>query len=441
MAKHELTIKASYLSGWGIWEGVRELIQNARDAEVQFNAPMTVKFSERQRNGKKTGAIIISNEGATLPKEALLIGHTSKDGDDRLIGKFGEGLKFGILGLLRLGVEVKIRNGSEVWVPSIERSEKFNADVLVFRTTSGHKHEERVQFEVVGIEKADWENIERKLLFLGKYPESVKVFGGNILTDREHSGKLFVKGMFVAQTQAFFGYDFEDADIDRDRRMVNDLHDKCSYLLARAVNQGSLAEQVFSLMEEGKEEASYVTSYRLDAQGIENISKQFSKKNPGIIPVQNAEQVKELESMGKKGRQVPWNLRTILEQKLGNAADTIRTLRMSEKRTYDTSELTQEERDNLRLAISLVGRACHKLGDVVVSKENVMVVDFGKPDLFGTYDPNSGVVRLARSILNNKARTVYTFVHEVAHTHGGDGIRSHEETIGKIMEEILKELL
>lgn len=441
MAKHELTIKASYLSGWGIWEGIRELIQNARDAEVQFGAPMTVSFAERKRNGEKTGAIIINNDGATLPKEALLIGHTSKDGDERLIGKFGEGLKFGILGLLRLGVDIKIRNGSEVWVPSIERSEKYNADVLVFRTTGGHKDVNRIQFEVLGIDKADWKDIQSKLLFLGEYPEAVTVSGGRVLTDDAHAGSVFVKGMFVAHAGTKFGYDFDDADIDRDRRMVNDLHDKCSHLLARAVNQGQLADDVFDLIQAGREETSYVSAYRLDPQGLSLLADQFTRRNPGVIPVQSEEQVKELETLGKKGRQVSWNLRTILEQKMGTAADTIRSLRMADKHTYEMSDLTQTERDNLRLAISLVGRACQKLGEVVVGKDKVRVVDFNKPDLLGTYEPNAGVVRLSRHILDNKAKTVYTLVHEVAHAHGGDGLMSHEDAIGKIMEEVLKELL
>ncbi len=79
---------------------------------------------------------------------------------------------------------------------------------------------------------------------------------------------------------------------------------------------------------------------------------------------------------------------------------------------------------------------------IVVSLDRVFVVDFNK-DLLGTYDSNTGNIRLARSILKSKSKALYTFVHEVAHTHGGDGVRSHEEAIGNIMEKILdkKEIL
>jgi hypothetical protein len=441
MAKYELSIKASYLSNWGIYEGIRELIQNARDAEVQFNAPMTVKYAARKRNGATTGAIIIINEGVILPKEALLIGHTTKDGDNRLIGKFGEGLKFGILALLRLGVEIKIRNGSEVWVPSIERSEKYNADVLVFHVTSGHKLEQRVQFEVVGIDQSDWEDIEKKLLFISKYPESVECSSGHVLTAPSQRGNIYVKGMFVAHTGSHFGYDFNDADIDRDRRMINELSDKTSTLLAQAVNQGHLASQIFRLMNNGADEVSHLSTWRLDSGGRSAIAKEFQQENPGVIPVEQADQVKELESYGAKGRQVTWNLRGILESELGSASQKLQELRRSDKVRYDLGDLTQAERDVLRFVVSTVGRACQKRSEVVVPLAKVMVVDFYRDNQLGSYEPNTGTIRLARKLLSNKGNALYTMVHEVAHTHGGDGVKSHEDAIGSLMTEILNELL
>ena len=442
MARYELSIKASYLSGWGCYQGARELIQNARDAEVQFGAPMTVKYVERTRDGKKTGAIVILNDGAVLPKEVMLIGHTTKEGDERLIGKFGEGLKFGLLALLRLGVEIRIRNGSQVWVPAIERSEKYNADVLVFNVTTGHKDENRVQIEVVGIEQSDWEDISSKLLFIGKYPDSsIEVQDGHILTSPQHRGQVFVKGMFVAQTNSVFGYDFNHADIDRDRRMINDLSEKTSSLLAQAVNNGFLQSQVYRLMVEGSEEVSCMSSWRLNTEGRQAIANEFQRQNPGVIPVERLEQQQELESFGKKAQQVTWNMRTILEGVLGTAADQLVQLRRSDKKKYDLSELTAQERDNLRLITAMVGRACQKLGEIVRTMNEVLVVEFSLQDRLGTYDPNSGQVRLARSVLSSKGKALYVLVHEIAHSHGGDGVRSHEAAIGRLMEKILEEVL
>lgn len=129
--KVELTIKVDYLPKWGALEGLRELIQNGKDAETEFRAPLEV------RHRKDTNVLVIENDGCTIPHEALLFGHTSKLGRSGMIGKFGEGLKLGVLALVRAGHTVRIRSGSEVWIPKIERSEKFNADVLTVTIEKG----------------------------------------------------------------------------------------------------------------------------------------------------------------------------------------------------------------------------------------------------------------------------------------------------------------
>ena len=66
---------------------------------------------------------------------------------------------------------------------------------------------------------------------------------------------------------------------------------------------------------------------------------------------------------------------------------------------------------------------------------------FQRDDRRGTYEPSTGQIRLAKSILDSKSQALYTLVHEVAHTHGGDGVRNHEEGIGRLMVKILDELL
>lgn len=103
MAKIELSITTTYCPDWSSWEGIRELIQNARDAEVQHGATMSVVHRPDTRT------LVITNEGVTLSREALLFGNTSKVGRSDMIGHFGEGMKVGILALLRVGGGVVIR--------------------------------------------------------------------------------------------------------------------------------------------------------------------------------------------------------------------------------------------------------------------------------------------------------------------------------------------
>ena len=121
--KIPLSIEADYLPEWGAWEGIRELVQNGKDAEVQLDAPLKVTH--------KNQTLVIENEGASMERRALLFGSTTKTGRDDLIGKFGEGLKLGMLALVRAGRPVKIRVGGEVWIPTIEKSNGCNANGLV----------------------------------------------------------------------------------------------------------------------------------------------------------------------------------------------------------------------------------------------------------------------------------------------------------------------
>jgi hypothetical protein len=437
--RYELSIKASYVPGWDTYAGVREIIQNARDAEIQFDAPMKVEFMKRRRNGEEVGALVVTNTGCTMPLKVLLMGHTTKLDDSRLIGKYGEGLNVGVLALLRLGVEVLIRNGSEVWRPSIAWSNNFDADILVFDVSSGHKENNRVQVEVVGITEPQWEEIKSKLLFLGKMPERIECPSGEVLTDPRYRGQLFVKGMFVGKRQETFGFNFKDADIDRDRRMISDVDEKITGLLAESMNRGHLVTAVYEMLREGNHDF-YGLNYRLNEEASEAIAKEFLSANPGAIPVASEDEAKELEHLGSKGVLVPYSLRTIVQKKTGSAAEKLKNLRRSAKHEYSMNDLTVPEAESLQMAIGLVARAQRKLGEVK-PLSRVIMVDFSDEKLMGTYGTDSGVVRMARKILTDRAKTVTVLIHEVAHKHGLDGKKTHTDAIHELTEKILEELL
>ncbi len=93
------------------------------------------------------------------------------------------------------------------------------------------------------------------------------------------------------------------------------------------------------MMQDGADEVSYISNWSLRETGRKAIAAEFQRNNPGVIPVERDEQVKELESFGKKGKQVPWGMRTILEMELGTAANVLVGLRRSEKVQYPISEL------------------------------------------------------------------------------------------------------
>jgi hypothetical protein len=446
MPRIETTIKAEYLSSgrgaWSTYSGIRELLQNARDAEIQLDAPMTVEFVYRVRKGEKVGAMVVKNDGCVMPRETILTGHSTKLGDSRLIGKYGEGFCLGLLALLRNDVDIKIRNGSEVWNPVIARSDKFDADVLAFDITTGHKYENRVQIEVVGISEEQWVDIEKKILFLNKHSitDTVDVSDGKIIIDPRYKGMVFVKGMFVHNTDFRFGYDFKDADIDRDRRMLSNLNEKTSSLLAQACNSGKLSSAILDMLMESKNEVDEMTSWRLRESGMDSILKEFEEMYGGALPVRDEEEVREFGIYGVKAMVAPYNIRNIWESRKGTISSQLKKLRQSAITAFSLDELSEVERNNFNKAVKLVAQARQSIGDKELDINNIFVCHFSKGDLLGTYNPEDGTVRLAKGILNDFGKTLYTLIHEVAHEHGRDGYLSHEKVIGELTEVVFNEM-
>lgn len=441
MSKVELTIKTNYLPNWGVYEGVRELLQNGKDAESQFSAPLDV------RHRSDTDTLVIENDGATLPREALLFGHTTKQGNGEMIGKFGEGLKLGVLALVRSGYPVKIRSGAEVWLPKIERSEKFDADVLVFYVEKGRQPKERVQVEIGNITKEDWDTMKGCFLFLNKMPEDLRIdtYYGSLLLGDAHKGKLFVKGIFVQNDpQLDFGYDLtKDVDVDRDRKMVNKydmewrmrsiwqhalssdkglaLHDKYLEMVARVVPSADIA----NLDNYGA--AELPGSVREKA--VANFK---SRHGENAVPVENLADSKDVEHLGKKGVLVNKSLRAVLETILGSTAQIKASLANEAVNFYGYGDLSAEERLNLEDAVALVNPV------EPVNLDTIDVVDFRSATVLGMYKESR--VLLAKNRLSDRNVTLETLVHEVAHRRGGDGEHAHVAAIEAIWSGIVANL-
>lgn len=434
----ELTIKTDYMPNWGIWEGIRELVQNGRDAEVEHCATLTV------RHRKESDTLVIENEGTTLPYEALLLGHTSKVGRPDLIGKFGEGLKLGVLALVRAGCPVKIRSGSEVWVPSIQRSEKFQADVLVFEIQKGRKDDNRVAVEIGGVNREAWEKMKDMFLFLKgtvKDEESVQTPYGSLLLSERFTGKVFVKGIFVANDPRLsYGYDFVDADLDRDRRMLSkyDLNYRTQGVWREALaRRPDLVENFDKLMSREAADVEGVDSYNasyLPVEARKTLVQLFvGRHGEDALPVGSLSESAEIEHLGKKGVVVNKPLKAILELELGSVMTNKLKLREEVTHTYGWHDLTDGERSNLQSSIDLVNQV------EPVALDLVDVVDFRDQKIRGMFKDRR--VLLTKRILSDREMTLRVLVHEVAHRSGDDGERGHVSNIERIWSAIVALLL
>lgn len=438
--KIELTIKVDYLPSWGVFEGLRELIQNGKDAVVEFEAPLDV------RHRRDSNTLVIENEGAVIPHEALLFGHTSKTDRADMIGKFGEGLKLGVLALVRAGHAVRIRSGSEVWVPKIERSEKFNADVLVFYIEKGRADKKRVQIEVDGIAAEEWAEFKRCFLFLDKPKKDdvVETAYGALLMRPEDAGKLFVKGIFVQRDAEFkFGYNFHDVEVDRDRKMIArfDLEWRTRLIWSTAMSQRpDLFGQFFELVEEETNDVMGIDEYgaaKLPKEILEKAKEKFHEQfGADAVPVANIAESKDIEHLGKKGVVVNKPLKAVLQAVMGNTETVKEGLKKEVTCRHSWSALSPVEKANLEQAIFLVN------GVEKLALDTIDVVDFRSDGLKGMFerDGENERVLIAKKWLTDRKETLRILVHEVAHRKGGDGDKSHVERIENIWSAIVERL-
>jgi hypothetical protein len=432
----ELTIKVTYLPTWGAYEGLRELIQNARDAEVEHNAPMSVAY--------QGGKVVITNEGSTLDKRDLLLGQTTKVGRADLIGKFGEGLKLGVLALVRAGHAVRIVTGGESWIPVIENSETFNEPVLVFKTRTLQNTYNRVSIEIDDISREDWKLMRKNFLFLEDEGTTVQTGNGTILINPENKGRVFVRGIFVQyMPDLAYGYNLNEADLDRDRRMVEswDLNYRICAIWQEAVNRRpDLFENFTAMLEDSARDLSGIDEYAagfMDRELRQQVTSAFiSRHGQDAVPVSNLAESAEIGHLGKQGIVVNKPLGAILRSIMGTTDVIKEKLRNEATVIYGWHALSLDAQTHLKRAIALLEQAGEAIG-----LADIDVTDFRDPDIHGMC--KDGRILLAKKALDTQKQALQVLIHELAHkTSGsGDGTKAHVSEIERLWSNVAEILL
>lgn len=438
MPKLELSLKSDYLPRWTAYEGIREILQNGKDAEADGHA---LKVEHLAKYYDLENVLVVENTGASLPREALLFGHSTKVGNAKYIGQFGEGLKLGALCLVRGGHTVKVRTGSEVWTFSLEESKTYAGQRVVHvDIKEGAKPQSRVRVEISGVLPADWAEIRKNFRFLNENRgNEIFIDGrGTILRDPSLKGKVFVKGIFVQYDENLScGYDLLDADIDRDRRMISswDLSYKMRGMWEQAATQNVAAATAFfdQLLNNASDTNSVREAAYCDDKASEKVAEMFTAKFGDAVPVDNIGDAAELEHFGKRGVVVSKSLKAYVEKQRGTLASVKASLAKQTAKLYSWDELSDAEKTNLKRAVSLVGKALDN-----VSLSSVNVVDFHDAGLMGTFQATTDEIQIARRILDSRAVTLETMVHEFAHRAGGDGEHKHVAEIERIWSAIVE---
>lgn len=405
MAKIVFPVSESYVRTWGLFEALREVLQNARDVVAMHGAMMSVKHYPR------TGRLIIVTSGAAMDCRDLLLGRTSKMGDSRAAGQHGEGMKLALLVLSRLGHDVKIETGDEVWTAAIEEAEQFGGEKVLVVYTRKVSPKNEVTIEIGGI-GSEWETMKPKFLFLGTTGTVVRTSYGSALFDPSYKGMLFVKGIFVCKMDDLsIGYDCLNIDLDRDRRLVDTWTAKyrTSEILAAAAHDDvSAAAQLYKNLKsdavDGPNEVPYMNSETSDV-----LNDMFvAECGNDVLPVESEQQATRLRSLGGRAVVAPKGLCALVQRRVGNFDALVEKLSKRSRVSVDDSTLTKDEMGALTWAVDIMTKV---LDEPI---ENISVYELAD-DHEGECDLSSGDIAIGRRCLSDCVKTLGVLIHELAH--------------------------
>jgi len=349
MAKIPLAIDKNYCASWSVFEGCREFLQNAKDAD-EDGYKMTIDHFPR------TSRLEISNAQIYVdPAKLLILGKSDKTPGEKR-GQFGEGFVLGCLALLRKGHDVKFQNGDLSWSVSFEEPDVGHPfegqELLTFKSRKISIREVDFKIEIEGITTGIWDALKKLFLFLEppKPADVVEMSSGTLLLSKDRVGQVFARGIFVrAFSDLSCGYDMKSLKLDRDRRMVDewDLHYALGNLWQQVCTQKPelAAPRVYEMAKADAAEIRQL-KYHADDKLLKSVRDRFEAEN-GVdaSPVTSMRAAKEAESIGAKPVVVSNTLQELLE-KGGLSAETIAAkMEGTVEARFAPSDLTLEERE------------------------------------------------------------------------------------------------
>ena len=272
-----LLISENYVKHWELWTGIRETVQNLRDACVQAaktkgksstdifiernfrtidntnflgsltynlnidNSNIVLGMIEYDYDNEK---VIFTNEGE-FPIGGLSLGGTIKSEDTEMIGKFGEGLKLAALVMVRNNKPYFVETGINQYIFMIKK------DVVLTQLNCLYVRKKKLSTNlanntrmiVKNISPLEWVNYCKNILFMTNEPfEKIEAFSqeykhiGAILISENMKRKVFIKGLYVktedkgaSRQLPVFGYDFYNLELDRDRRSIPEANTRNEY--------------------------------------------------------------------------------------------------------------------------------------------------------------------------------------------------------------------
>lgn len=299
---YELPLTRDYVSEWGVIQAVREILQNAIDNPNQMKCEY------------RDDRLCISSLNTSLQSESLVLGATTKLGDDDKIGSFGEGYKIAILVLTRLGKPVTIYNQTVHWKAEFRRSKVFgNIETLHIYEYVLFGGDDCLTFAIEGITPEEYaEVVDSCLQLQPDVGHSILTKFGSIMMDKP--GKLYVNGLFVCDTELSYGYDIMPAHIklERDRQTVDSFNLKLC--VADMWMDTKQYDTISDMLLKEVKDIEYV-QYRTTPELSSNLVTNFDAKYNGKVAVSDEADVQHMSECGINSTViVPAAVKSILDR-------------------------------------------------------------------------------------------------------------------------------
>jgi hypothetical protein len=326
------TIAKNYINNWGMKQGIRELIQNAMDAQDK-GFPMGVTYLRSKRQ------LLIFNRGVHLERSSLLLGSTTKTDDPSQRGKHGEGAKIGSLALVRADKSVTVYNGDthERWEALIKKSPDFGTEVLTFKIVkNAPKSGNKLLFEVGNISPEEWHEMGDLFLTINTPPPGSirKTPDGTVLLEKKYKGRIYCGGIYVCEDKELeYGYDFPPSvlTLNRDRDMVSsfDLRWNTSKLWAYlSANEKGKLYDATKMLKDGIADVEYMdkfSDYTVKGKVVEEFFRENSAKS---YPVTSEHEAQQVRGYGYAPVYSSSSYTGIIREKLGSIEDLKRTVEL-----------------------------------------------------------------------------------------------------------------
>jgi hypothetical protein len=393
-----------YASGWGLWEGLREVLQNAFDSNDLEN-PMTVYHKE--------GFLFVENIGTQVGVESFLLGETDKDTEESLRGKHGEGLTLALMAFCRAGVSAKVFSGDFCWVPSIEHVERLNG-VNINRelfTLTQTEHPDNPFYGVkvqVEIEEGMWNKFKPRFLPLIEdeiSPDKIyRCYCGALLMEESLKGKIFSQGIYVQTMKDFdYGYDIK-LELDRDRNTVPDFDVQWSSGRVLASYEASTGQtRSYDLVCKGNREAHYMN---LGPEAKKRFGEAFQEEHgTDAVPVTTDEEAKDVRRVGMNPVIVPEKAKEILNgTSVPKASDLKRNYSVQVSKRYKVSDLDSKSRMRFDRAVGEVWSLVNLCKDLPNDKaKNELFINTGVSEEISSFLSNTEIVFRVVELSDKKA--------------------------------------